>query len=166
MPNEITFGIRDNDNDYAEFSAYVPTGLTFAQYEEFAQLKAELVNPLILGAWDDIAKLKIAVDISALTGNIAGASSDVEQISAFEAIDAGGNRTKINIPGTVETQIAVGSDALDITDTDVAAFIAALEDGIDIGGSVIIQPSTYNEADLVDTLFARAETRNSGKRRA
>jgi hypothetical protein len=166
MPNEITFGIRDNDNDYAEFSAYVPTGLTFAQYQEFAQTKAELVNPLVLGAWDDIAKLKIAVDISALTGNVAGAASDVEQISAFQAVDASGNQTRINIPATVETQIAVGSDALDITDTDVAAFIAALEDGIDIGGSVIIQPSTYAEADLVDTLFARAETRNSGKRRA
>lgn len=165
MAYRLTYEIVDNDGDKAHTGFWLDEGLTLAQYQEYAELRALLVNPFILGAWNSNATLGAMVDISGLTGNVAGADSDVEQISAFALQDAAGNPVKVNIPGTVETQIAVGSDALDITDTAVAALIAAFEDGIDIGGSVIIQPSTIASADITTLTYARAETRNSGKRR-
>lgn len=165
MPYQIEYNIDDNDNDPAKTSVWVATGQTVANYTLFAKGYALLIDGIIKGVFRQVAKLKIPVDISGLTNNVADALSDVEQVSHFEFVTAQGNPVDFNIPCIDETKIIAGSDELDQTDAAIAAIIAMFEDGIDIGGGTFVQPCNVAEEDVVGTLIAHAHTRNSGKRR-
>ena len=67
----------------------------------------------------------------------------------------------MNIPATNDTASVAGSDDLDQTDTDVAAIVSLLEDGLAVTGGTII-PSDVDENDIVEVVTARERVRNSG----
>jgi len=157
---KIRFKITDNDGDVANTEIHVQSGDTIAQYDSFAEDYALLLDPIILGAIDPIAVMTIPVDISGLTGNTLNPVSDVEQIGAFQFADTNNEPVDVNVPGILLSTVLGSSDELDTADTDVAAFIALME-----SGDGTISPSSVSEADIVDTFYARKETRASGKRR-
>lgn len=164
MPYKITYDITDNDGDEADTSVWVPEGGTIPHYEEFAWRWASHIDPLIFGIFRQLAKLTIPIDISALAGNIASADSDVEQVAAFEFVTAQGSQVKFNIPALNELDILNFTDEMDTADPNIAAVIAMFEDGLLIGATQV-QPTNIAEEDIVGTLYARAKTRNSGRRR-
>jgi hypothetical protein len=162
----ITYTLADGDGDTAATAVYVPIGDTLVRYGEFAVVHAETMEPLVLGVFQPTAILSIPVDISALTGNVAAAESDVEQIAQFSFADTDNEPVKVNVPGcNVLQHVVVGSDALDLADADIAAFISMMEDGIEITGAVTVSPSGIAESDIVDTFYARKATKNSGRKK-
>jgi hypothetical protein len=166
MVFDITFGVLDNDADKANTSIHVQENLTLAQYQEFAWRYAQIVENIIYGVIQNVATLRLALDLSSLTGNGApDIDSDVEQRAQFISSAADGTTTELNIPALVEGQIAVGTDEMDTTDTNIAALIAMLEDGLTVTGAVTVQPTNINSSDIVSVLSARSTTVNSGKRR-
>lgn len=157
---KIQVKITDNDNDPANTGIHVPSGFTIAQYGTFANAYANAIDDIVLGKVDPKGTMTIPVDISALTGNTLDPASDVEQIAAFQFIDTNGEPVDINIPGLLLADVVAGTDGLDIADTEIAAFVTLIETG---DGTVA--PSSVAEADITTLVYARKETRPSGRRR-
>jgi hypothetical protein len=157
---KITLKISDNDNDPANTSIHVPSGFTVAQYGAFANAYANAVDDIVLGRVNPKGTMTIPVDISGLTGNTLDPASDVEQIAAFQFLDTNGEPVDINVPGLLLADVVAGTDGLNTADTEIAAFITLIETG---DGTVA--PSSVAEADITTLVYARKETRASGRKR-
>lgn len=157
---KIRFKVTDNDGDSANTEIHVPAGLTIAQYAAFANAYANAMDDIVLGRVEPKGTMTIPVDISGLTGNTLDPSSDVEQIAAFQFLDTNGEPVDINVPGLLLADVVAGTDGLNTADTQIAAFITLIEDG---DGTVA--PSSVSEADITTLVYARKETRASGRKR-
>jgi len=160
----ISYTIRDNDQDPAETSVHVPSGSTLARYTEFAQRHAESIEGVILGVFDETARLSVPVDISALTSNVALDTSDVEQVGAYQFADGNNEPVDVNVPCVQPLATVPFTDGLDLAATDILNFVTAMTDGLAVTGGTI-QPCSISESDIQDIFFARKETRNSGRKR-
>ena len=99
------------------------------------------------------ASFCFGLDLS--TATIKGAPSgvsDVFQKGLFQFNSLNGF-TSMRLPAISETKVVVGSDAIDTSDADVAAFITAMEDGIVVTGGTI-SPSDYRVGDISSLKFA------------
>lgn len=157
---KIRFKVTDADGDPSNTEIHVPTGFTVAQYSQFANDYANAMDDIVLGAIATKATMTVPIDISGLTGNTIDPTSDVEQIAAFQFLDANGEPVDVNVPGVLQADVVGGTDNLDTTDTEIAAFITLMENG-----NGTIAPSSVSEADILDTIYARKETRASGRKR-
>jgi hypothetical protein len=157
---KIQIKITDNDNDPANTGIHVPSGFTIAQYGTFANAYANAIDDIVLGRVDPKGTMTIPVDISALTGNTLDPASDVEQIAAFQFLAADGEPVDINVPGLLLADVVAGTDGLNTADTQIAAFVTLIETG---DGTVA--PSSVSESDITTLVYARKETRASGRRR-
>lgn len=159
---EVTGTWRDQAGKTATNTMYVPNGLTLAQYAQGLRASAVILDE-VSGSVLDALNYSVDVDISALTGNGLAGTADVEDIGAFQFRTADNRPVNVNVPGIIDTLSSAGSDALDQTDTDVAAFISMFEDGIAVTGGTIT-PTDVDSQDIVGTVYAREEARNSGSR--
>jgi len=161
---EMVFEIEDASGDVASTSVKVISTTTAANLVGFAAGFATALNNIIAGKILSAAAF-LGVDISGLTSNVVLDDSDVEHIGKFEFLSVLGFRVKVNIPCLHETSVMpTNSDAINQADSDVAAFIAAMEDGVSVTGA-LIEPCDIAESDIVSVVFAREAFRNSGARR-
>lgn len=161
---EIIAQIEDADGDSATTSVRVLDTTTIAQANGFTVGWLQEVDGVIAGVIRSVLAF-LRIDISALTGNLVGDTSDVEHIGKFSFRTGINTKVLVNVPALAE--IALGtttSDILDPVQVDVAAFLTAMEDGISVTGA-LIQPCDVGEEDIVDHNFLREAFRNSGTRR-
>lgn len=153
----------DQAGKTSTMEVHFTTGLTLAQITEGlgAGLGA-LIDAVTVAIITAINAL-IPVDISGLTGNAAGALSDVEQLGEFIGGTAAGRKVIVNVPAIMNTLSTPGSDDLDQADADVAAFISALEDGLAVTGGTVTVTDVGGD-DVTAVLTARERVRNSGVR--
>lgn len=159
---EVTGTYRDQAGKTATNTQYVTQGSTLAQYVEALRGLAVLIDDVTTAVLSAL-NFTVTIDLTGLTGNIAAATSDVEEVGAFQFATADGRPVNINVPAINTTMSPSGSDDLDQADTDVAAFISAMEDGIAVTGGTII-PTDVDEDDIAAIVYAREEVRNSGSR--
>lgn len=151
----VRFDIVDAKNKASFTKVRIPTGFTISQYSEFVlamgQLLANINNGKITRA-----SFCVGLDISGATIKaVASGLSDIAQKAFFGFSTAvAGLRTRLKIPAVSETKVVVGSDVLDQSDPDVAAFISAMENGIVVTAGTI-SPSDDRENDITTTDFAR-----------
>lgn len=157
---KIRYTIYDNDRDKSTTEVHVQAGPTIAQFAAFAQAYAEAMDPVIGGVIRPTASMSVPVDISTLTGNALDDTSDVEEVASFQFRCADGDGVDVNIGGLATGDLVAGSDALNTADTQIAALITLIEDG-----NGVIAPSSIAESDIIALLYARRETRPSGRRR-
>jgi len=141
----------------------IPKVFSLSQYVEFARAMALLMDA-ILGGVITKAELVVGADVSALANNASYSTGDVEEVGSFMFTTGDGRPVDLNVPCIDELKEAAGTDALDQADADIAALITAVEDGIATAGGTI-SPCDRGEDDLITTVYARSEFRNSGKRR-
>lgn len=161
---KIIYTIKDNKGKLATMEIKVPTGLTVANYIEFAQEMGTLVVAMTIG---QIVNVGVALTVDILPGwpTDPGLTSDVEEKGAFQYLVAGNWRTGVNLPTLSELLVVDGSDNLDLTDAAVIAFNDAMVDGILLPvGAVTVQPTDARENDIEALIFARERFRASGKR--
>jgi hypothetical protein len=164
MAIEIIAQIADADGDQASTSVRLADSATIAQANGFAVGWSQAVDAVIAGVIRTVLAF-LRVDISALTGNLVGALSDVEHIGKFSFRTEDGIRTLVNVPCLAEITLGTTtSDVLDPVQVNVAAFITAMEDGINAGGA-LIEPCDIGEGDIVEVVFSREAFRNSGAKR-
>ena len=164
MPTEIVFTVRDASGDEASTSVKIGVGTSLVQLNAFSSAWATALNNIIAGKIMG-AIAKAVCNISGLTGNLLSDLADVEHVGKFVFLTGQGNRVLCNIPALNEITLgATASDELDQSQASVAAFIAAMEDGISVTGAVI-EPCDEGEDDIVSTVFAREAFRNSGAKR-
>lgn len=162
MPTEIIYTVEDRAGRTATTSVKLPSVEPKTRVQTFHEAFVSALDDLIGGVIRSaIAVLQI--DISGVTGNLEDPDSDVEDVGAFEFVTAEGNRVKLNLPAVDELFVDNSSGNLDQTDSQIAAIITMMEDGIAVTGGTI-QPCDIGEDSIVGTLFARERFRNSGKR--
>ena len=163
LTNEITYTLADDSGDTATTSVNVGTAFSLAQFTEFVRGMAVFIDGIVSGLVAR-AELTVNVDLSALTGNTVGAGSDVEEINSYQFITAAGRPVNVNVPGTDETDVTANSDELNQLDTQQAAFINAMVNGIAVTGGTL-QPSDVDGESITAVVYARESARPSGKRR-
>lgn len=161
--SQIIYTAIDDSGERGTTAINLPTGFSLAQFGEFAESMATLVDA-ILGGKVESAEICFGVDISALTSNTALSTSDVEEIGAFQFLTLGNFPVAVNVPCIDELLVASGSDDIDQSDADIIAFISAMESGISTAGGTI-SPTDVAEDDIVTTVSARERFRASGTRR-
>lgn len=169
MPIEIVTTVRDRSGDDATTSVQVQTGTTLAQLAAFAPLWATALNDIIYGKIMSVFAV-VAASVVSIINNGGALTSDVEHIGKFSFRTLGGtNKVLVNIPALDENVAsATDSDILNQADTEIAAFIAAMESGLTVNdgvGNVLIQPCDIGERQIAEIDFAREAFRNSGARR-
>jgi len=164
MSIEIIAEVADASGDTATTSIRLLDTTTLAQANGFAVGWLQEVDGIIAGVIRSVLAF-LRVDISALTGNLVGTTSDVEHIGKFSFRTGINTKVLVNIPALAEVALgATTSDSLDPVQVNVAAFLTAMEDGINVGGA-LIEPCDIGEEDIVDHNFLREAFRNSGTRR-
>lgn len=140
----------------------VPSGFSINQYAQFAQAIAQLVANLSDGG---ITEVSVSLPISLSGATIRGAAlafADIAKKALFFARSAvTGLFGKFFVPTYDETNTVSGSDAINVVDPDVAAYIAILENGVNVSGE-IVQPIDLRGNDLVDVTQAREIFRKFG----
>lgn len=164
MAIEIIFRIADASGDEASTSVRIGGIPTNAQLNGFGAGWATALNNVIAGKIMG-AIAKVLVNITGLTSNLLSGNADREHVGKFVFVTGAGTLVECNIPCLSEIAIgATTSDSLNQAQPDVAAFIAAMEDGVAVTAA-LIQPCDEGEEDITGTKFAREAFRNSGAKR-
>lgn len=161
---KIIVTIRDDKGKTATTEIKIPTGITLANMIEFAREMAILIDGITRGVIINVT-IGIGIDLSALSlASNAFSDADVEEKGSFQFFTETGFYTTVNIPCWDDDDTVVGSDAVDEVDIDVAAFIAAMTDGIELEDESVVEPCDSREDDIVALVWAREKFRSSGKR--
>lgn len=156
--------VRDRKGKTSTTEIKIPTGLTLANMIEFAQDLASLIDPITSGQIINVG-IGIRVDLSSLgLTAAAGTTADVEEKGQFQFGTALGTYTTVNIPCIGDLDVVDGSDELDQSDADIAAFITAMTGGITLTDTSVVQPTDAREEDITSLVYARERFRSSGKR--
>lgn len=139
--------IRDADGDVSTSQFNFPGSFTLTNIQEFAADFLPLVDAVIHGR---IEEAGITVSITLPGGLKANPDQycDVQQGALFSMLTAGGYNTSFRLPTFDRAMFAVGSKNVDVEDTDVAAFLSAIVEGIEVTGPVTVVPSDYRGDDI------------------
>lgn len=164
MPQpQLIYTVIDDSGERGTYSMNLQIGFSLSQFGEFAASMATLTDALLSGKIES-AEICFGVDISGLTSNTALSSSDVEEYAAFKFATVDNLPVNVNIPGIDELIVASGSDDIDLSNADVAAFVSAMENGLATTDGTI-QATDVGEKDVDVLVHARERMRASGKRR-
>lgn len=132
-----------------------PSTFSIAQYTEFAVAMGQIICNMIAVRLTGISAT-FTLDLSGLSLKAAATSvADVFQKGYFSFNSAStGFRKRLRIPTFDESKVGLGSDNIDTLDAAVAAFDAAMTNGIVVTGGTI-QPVTERGHDLVSLNEAR-----------
>jgi len=160
MPLTAFVRVRDAGGDAAGdkpgtslVTVEIPLATTPANAIAFAKGLADVVAPLMVGGIVG-AGVTFEVDLSSLSLDEVGtALADVQEKAVFAFRTAANKLKRIGIP-TFNENLLQGAGAyanVDLTDTDVQAFVTAMEDGILLtgyGGTGTVAPVDTNDSDL------------------
>lgn len=165
MPIEVITTIEDRSGDKATTSVWVLDASTLANLNTFAPAWATAINNIIYGKILSIVA-RIIPTIVGLSNNTLLETADVEHKGKFVfRTNVTQTKVEVNIPCLDEAAVsAYGSDELDQTNPEVAAFIAAMETGIAVTGGTI-SPCDVGEISISEIYYAREAFANSGRRR-
>jgi len=166
MPSfSLIYSFLDDKNKISTTEINVPTTFNLSQYTEFGAAMATILQNLAQGKLVS-ADLCLQADISGLTSNAATVGSTVDLVGAFQFGTDLNNKVAVTIPCLSELFMTVsGSDDLDQTQADVAAFLFAMTDGIVTTGGTIL-PCDKAEEDITSIDFAREGSRPTAQRKA
>lgn len=155
MAFSIIYTIADAKGSTSTTEVNLPAATDFADVVEFAADMAVLINDLIQGV---IRRIGVAftVDLPVSLRDTPVSGSDVEEGARFQFITDGGFFTSLRLPTFDESNIAAGGRSVDTADTAVAAFVTAMEDGIDVSGTVV-EPCDKREEDVLSLSTAREQ---------
>lgn len=157
LATSINFTFVDQKNKSKSTKVRIPSTVSIANGTAFAQDIAQLMANCS-NARLDFVELTFHLDIANVSLNsIASAFSSVGEKALFAFRSAvAGLFGKFQIPTFDEAVVMVaGTDQIDITDTDIIAFLTGIEDGIEITGAVVVQETNKYGDDLTSNTIAR-----------
>lgn len=146
MAISVVFTVSDAKGDQSTFSVPVPTGTAITDLAGFAQALAALIEPLCNGALRD---LHFSIPVSFTPWSAAASISDIQEKARFAFRTVNGFLKHVSLPTAVESVFAAGSRDVDIANTDVAAFITAMTDGITVNAHDV-EPCDVRGEDLTE----------------
>lgn len=154
---EVVYVLEDDSGDQAETAVKIPTSPSIAQFTEFAQSMAQLIDPIVSGLLVS-AGVRVSIDISALTSNTKQSQGDVQDVGAFRYRTGDQRAVRLNVPAISEALVLLNSDDLDLADPAIAALNNAMLGGIAVTGGTI-EPCDIDQDDITTLSFARERFR-------
>lgn len=147
----VNFTITDSKGKSAITKVHVPTGFSIAQYIEFGTAMGQIIADLSDGI---LTSISISVPLSLSGATIRAAAAIAADVAKKALMIAGsaisGLFARFNLPTYDESHTVNNTDEIDMSDADVAAYVAILEGGA--GGAL---PCDLRGNDLTDVLSAR-----------
>ena len=158
----VRYDFLDNKGATSFTKIRVPTTFSLSQYGEFGTAMAQLIADVSMCQITG-GSLTFAIDLSGLGLAVtASIVSDIAEKAVFLFNTAiTGIKAKLRLPTFDEFLVSPGSDAVDQVDVDVAAFIAAMENGIAVTGPATIQPTDDRTNDITTLTEAREVKRRT-----
>lgn len=166
LSHYITYSVIDYKGARSNTRVKVPASVSLTDIGIFAVELGKLFIPLING---NIASLSYTINLDLADLGSQGeitSDADVEEGARFSFQTAEGLATTLRIPTFDEALIQGTTRDVNTADTDVAAFVTAMTDGIDLvsaGGSGTVSPSNVHGSDVV-SLVKALENFVSGRR--
>ena len=155
----VHFTILDAKGKSSKTTIHVPTGFSIAQYLDFGAAAAEIISQIAEG---QITEVSVSYPLTLSGATIragALAAADIFKKAFIQARSAvSGLIGKFFIPTFDEVNCVINSDQLDFADTQVAALVSIIEDGVNVSGE-IVQPIDLRGNDLVEVSIARKQFR-------
>lgn len=163
MAFEILYTIEDGKGKTSTTEVNLPTNVSMGNAIVFATEMAKIIDQLIGGR---ITRIGIAfvIDLPGSLKSNPQPDSDVEEGARFQFRTAGGFFTGFRLPTFLESFILPRTDAVKVTDANVASLIAAMQNGIDVDPSPtqqFIAPCDKRGDDIVGLNFARESFQSS-----
>lgn len=149
MAINVYVKIRDAKGDTSTVTIPIPTSTSLADAALFAAAIADLIDPLVSGGIVG-AGFSVGVDLTTVT-TVPAAISDVQEKAMFVFRTINGFLKRLHLPTFEEGKFVPNSVNVDQSDPDVAAFITAMTEGIDLtsaGGSGVVAPVDTRGEDL------------------
>ncbi len=144
VPNLITYTIKDAKGKTSTLKLHIYNG--FSDPLTYAYQVGLLLEPLIGG---QIIAIRFVFNLDMSEGGFKNAPlgiSDVEERARFKFVSDKGFPVEFSIPTILESKMVAGSSDIDVTDTDVAAFINAMSELTDSRGDNIVEFVSAKEA--------------------
>lgn len=167
---KATFTVIDDDGAQSSHSIYIPVSFDMVAAVNFAIAAAPKVVALIGGA---LTGINVTAGIYDNSFPTPGADTDTEEKGVFQVRTADNTISNLAVPSVlaakyVDTGKRAGID-IDFTDADVIAYVAVLEDGIEVddgaGVPTTVTPCDSRGADLVSVINGYKQHRASYKSR-
>lgn len=149
IPVTVSFTITDGKGEQSTLGIHLPSGTTVADAQTFVSGMDNLLAAIIDGG---IAQASVTVPLSTeFLLSAAGVNSDVQEKALFvwKAINSA-SKASLSVPTILESVFVAGSKLIDVTNVDVAAFLAAMLNGI-----TGISPVNIADVDLSQLITAR-----------
>ncbi len=153
----VFLSFKDSKNKVSHTQVRIPNTFTFAQYKAFGLAAAQVFANMSTAEITEVS-VGLGLDLSGLgLRTVATQFADWFNKAFVQAINAvSGLVAKFNIPTYDDANNSTGSKNLDPTDTEVAALLTLIEDGLDVGGTIIHPVTVRDEA--VDLITIAEET--------
>ena len=148
----IDFTIRDQKGKESSSQIRIPSTLTIAQYVEFGQAAMQVIANATTGQIVS-AGLSVKLDLAGgALGTVVSTFADVAEKALFVVRSAvAGLFARFEIPTLDETNVVVaGTDEIDLAHADITPWIAAIEDGITLTDTSVLQPTDKYGNDLTE----------------
>jgi hypothetical protein len=157
----VLYTIKDAKNADSSTEIAVPDTFSLLQITGFATQMAALINATIKG---QITRIGIVLSVTLPAGlrTEPDADSDVEEGARFQFNSVGGFKTGFRLATFDEAFIPSNTRSVDTTATEVAALIAAMNNGLVVSGATVI-PCDKRGADVIGLSAAKEQFQSSRK---
>lgn len=146
--------VRDAPGSESIMRIHVPNNTDIGNFKTFVSNAAGFIDAIIKGKITNIS-VGIGVDLPGGLKANADALADVEEGARFIFGAANGGSFRMRLPTFDEAKMISGTDLVDTTDTDVAAFVDEMVDGETINLQAQ-HPSAADESDLIGLTSAKS----------
>lgn len=146
----VNYTIRDQKGKESSSSIRIPSTLSIAQYAEFGTAAMQVVANISTGQIVN-AGLSVSLDLApGSLSTIVSTFADVAEKALFVVQGAiAGLFARFEIPTLDETNVVIaGTDQIDLAHADIAPWVAAIEDGITLTDTSVMQPTDKYGNDL------------------
>lgn len=148
----VNFSVIDGKGARSSVQVNLPDGLNLVQVQDFVDDFAPILDAITDGAITGVS-VSIAATLPGGLASTPGANSDVEEGARFIFSTENGYSTAVRVPTFPESKISSGSQAVNLADTAVDAFVDAMVAGVTVTAGTA-EPSDYRGDDIVGVTSA------------
>lgn len=162
----IIYRFVDNKHRLSTTTCNLPSDASLAHVTEFATTFATILDNMSNSKLGGLTiQTSPILSTQFASKPIATKSADNEEKGAFSFQTSHTSPKVMKIPGFKDSLVMDGSDLIDQSAPDVAAYLAVMIDGLTLADSTVIEPCDVGSEDIFNLISAREEFTKSRRRR-
>lgn len=143
----LVFTVEDAKGAKSSFTIQIPSGIEPYPATLFAVHIAAIVEQLITGGLVDV---RFTTPVSVPLWSPSMIIGDVQEKARFVFRTASGFHKSLSLPTALEAIFVPGSRTVDLANPSVAAFIAAMIDGVEVQPGDLVEPCDARGDDITE----------------